>query len=97
MVRAIEAPVIAGTPHGKDVLVAHLSDVVIYPRRLPVACKLPCPGGLLSGLLCCSLCTVLQKCAQTQPCSNRSRVLQSLKDCAAAAAAAAVVIVVVWD
>lgn len=64
--RAMKAPVIAGTPHGKDVLMAHLSDVVIYPHRLPVACKLPRPGGLLSGLLQCSLHTVRWKtCTNT--------------------------------
>lgn len=29
VLRAMKAPVIAGTPHGKDVLMAHLSDAVI--------------------------------------------------------------------
>lgn len=37
----MKAPVIAGTPHGKDVLMAHLSDAVIYqgsqsPANYPV-------------------------------------------------------------
>lgn len=34
------APVIAETPHGKDVHAAHLSDLVIYSHRLQAAYKL---------------------------------------------------------
>jgi len=41
VLRALKAPVIAGTLHGKDVLMVHLSDVVIYqgsqsPANYPV-------------------------------------------------------------
>lgn len=41
---AMKAPLIAGTPlGGREGLMAHLSDIVIYQGapRLPVACKLP--------------------------------------------------------
>lgn len=79
VLRAMKAPVIAGSPHGKDVPVAHLSDIVIYPHKLPAACRLHSPSGLLSYtvLHCPSKNTQKHNLAPTHT------AFHALKDCAA--------------
>lgn len=76
----MKAPVIAGSPHGKDVPVAHLSDIVTYPRKLPASCKLHSPGGLLSYtvLHCPSKNPQKRNLAPTE-----HTVFHALNDCAA--------------